>query len=159
MGTSADSSPRCFITTVWHLKELAHVKGEVFKMCKDDFGIPKGHQSAPVKDQYGITISNTQFLPPPGARLEDYQWDITGNSGPPLAPEHRELWVHLTSMDRIIHPAALTPLELCISIGHSMLGTCRLLRVTPRPPVNTRPQDGCRCYTEEYFTEISDSLR
>ena len=107
---------------IWHSKDGARVESEIYELCKGDFGIPKNHFSVPVKDSNDIPISNASFLPPPGARLEDYYWDITGNFGPPSRPDHRELWIHLTrsSVDQL--STARTPLELCIAIGHSMLG-------------------------------------
>ena len=109
---------------VWHSEDVALVEDKVFELCKDDFGITKNHYSVPVKDSKGIPISNASFLPPPGERFEDYYWDITGDSGPPLRPDRRELWVHLRRSDADELTTARTPLELCIAVGHSMLGKC-----------------------------------
>jgi len=127
MDPSADASPEvstpAFIKrATWHSKDVARIEVEVFRSCKGDFGIPKRHHSAPLSDSYGVPISNAIFLPPPGARLEDFHWDITGESGPPPVPDHRELWIHVTMSDEARLSSAQTPLELCIAIGHSMLG-------------------------------------
>ena len=82
---------------VWHSSYIAHVEPKILELCKDDFGILKQCYSAPMKDSDGVPISNSLFLPPAGANLEDYYWDVneTG-SGPPPPPDHRELWVHVT---------------------------------------------------------------
>ena len=106
------------------MSDVAHVESKIFELCKGDFGIPHHCKSAPVKDQHGVPISNSLFLPPLGARLEDYYWDITGESNPPSAPEHRELWSHLIGPGVSGLTTARTPLELSITIGHAMLGAC-----------------------------------
>jgi len=126
----ADPSPEvpssAFMNRItWHLKDPAHVEGEVFESCKGAFGIPHYHSATPVRDSYDVPISNAIFLPPPGARLEDYYWDITGESAPPPVPEHRELWFHVTASGVTGLHRAETPLELCMVIGNSMLGRRR----------------------------------
>jgi hypothetical protein len=109
---------------VWHSSDVAHVEAKIFELCKGDFGIPKHHHSAPVKSSNGsIPISNAIFLPSPGEPLEDYHWDITGKSGPPPLPDYRELWVHETNSNADGLSRARTPLELCMTVGHAMLGT------------------------------------
>jgi len=123
-----DSGIKFIKKFVWHSKDVAHVEANVFRLCKDDFGIPKHNYSAPMRDSYGVHISNSIFLPPSGARLEEYYWDVTGNSGPPPLPDHRELWIHVTKSDADGLTYARTPLELCMAIGHSMLGMHRSLR-------------------------------
>ncbi|KAF9780967.1 hypothetical protein BJ322DRAFT_1082482 [Thelephora terrestris] len=108
---------------VWHSSDVAHVEAKIFELCKGDFGIPKHHHSAPVKSSNGsIPISNAIFLPSPGEPLEDYHWDITGKSGPPPLPDYRELWVHETNSNADGLSRARTPLELCMTVGHAMLG-------------------------------------
>lgn len=122
--------------TTWHSKDVAHVEAKVFEICKDDFGIPKHHYSTPLKDSHGVSISNAIFLPPPGARLEEYYWDITGESRPPPLPDHRELWFHVTKSGAGGLANARTPLELCVAVGHSMLGTRRFKCPSYRFSVN-----------------------
>ena len=123
-SSPTDSEPSFIKRLVWHSEDVALIEGKIFELCKDDFGITKNHYSVPVKDSNGIHISNASFLPPPGARLEDYYWDITGDSGPPPRPDRRELWVHLRRSDAVELTTARTPLEFCTVIGHSMLGKC-----------------------------------
>ena len=143
---------------IWHSKDVAHVEAKIFELCKGDFGIPKQHYSTPLKDSNDVPISNALFLPPPGARLEDYYWDITGESGPPPTPDHRELWFHMTNSGANGLSDAWTPLELCTVIGHSMLGTRWFPRTTFRLTSDTYPQDGCRCYTRAFCTGILEWL-
>jgi hypothetical protein len=108
---------------VWHSSDVAHIEAKIIELCKEDFGLPKDVLSVPVKDEDGVPITNARFLPPPGARLEDYHWDITGNSGPPPQPDYRELWAHETGSGVDGLSKAKTPLELSTSVGHAMLGT------------------------------------
>jgi len=108
---------------IWHSKDVADVEAKVFELCKDDFGIPKHHYSAPLRNSNGVPLSNARFLPPPGARLEECHWNITGESGPPPLPDYRELWVHVTKSGADGLSSAHTPLELCVAVAHSMLGT------------------------------------
>jgi len=121
---------------IWHSKDVADVEAKIFRSCEGDFGIPKHHFSTPLKDSHGVPISNSVFLPPPGARLEDYHWDITGESGPPPLPDHRELWIHVTGAGAGGLSGARTPLELCTAIGHSMLGTRRFLFTASLSSIN-----------------------
>lgn len=107
---------------VWHSSDIAHVEAKIIGLCKEDFGIPKRYFSAPLRDSNEIPISNSIFLPPPGARLEDYHWDITGQSHPPPLPDRRELWLHVTGPGVGWLTSARTPLELAIAVGHAMLG-------------------------------------
>lgn len=108
---------------VWHCSDIAHIESKIVELCKGDFGIPKHYYSTPVKDLAGVPISNSLFLPPPGAPLEKYYWDITGESGPPPLPDHRELWVHVMGIGVDGLSGARTPLGLSLAIGHAMLGT------------------------------------
>jgi hypothetical protein len=132
-STPADPKSNSFVTKVtWHSRDVAHVEAKILRLCKEDFGIPKDHHSAPVKDSHGVPISNSLFLPPPGARLEDYHWNLTGEPGPPPRPEHRELWIHVTKSGAHGLSGARTPLELCMATGHSMLGTRQFLCTASR---------------------------
>lgn len=109
--------------SIWHSKDVADVEAKIFKLCKDDFGIPKNYYSAPLRDSNGAPLSNARFLPPPGAQLEEFHWDIIGESGPPPLPDYRELWIHVTKSGADKLSYARTPLELCMAVAHSMLGT------------------------------------
>ena len=42
------------------LEDMAHVEAEIIRLRKDDFGIPKHHHSALLRDSYGAP-SLTQF--------------------------------------------------------------------------------------------------
>lgn len=121
---------------VWHASDVAHIEAKIFQSCKGDFGIPKHHRSAPVKDSNGVPLSNAIFLPTPGEQLEDCHWDITGESGPPPLPDCRELWVHETNSNADGLTRARTPLELSMSVGHAMLGMSRFLHSESLSPVN-----------------------
>ena len=50
----ADSDPVELKKSVWHSKDVAHIEAEIFRLCKDDCGIPKHHYSAPLRDSYGV---------------------------------------------------------------------------------------------------------
>ena len=121
---ASDSQNEYIKKVVWHLSDVAHVESKIYELCKGDFGIPEYCHSAPVEDSNGVPISNSLFLPPPGSRLEDYFWDITGESDPPSIPDHRVLWSHLTGPGVSGLSTARTPLELSMAVGHAMLGTC-----------------------------------
>lgn len=121
---STDSNSDRVARLVWHLSDIAHVEADILELCQDDFGIPKNCSSDPARDSNGVPISNSSFLPPPGARLEDYHWDITGESRPPPLPDCRELWLHTMGPGVYELSSAQTPLDLSIAVGHAMLGTC-----------------------------------
>ena len=73
------------------------------------------------------------FLPLPGERPEDYHWDVTRNL---VLPGRRELWIYMTRSGAGGLFNARIPLELCVTIGHSMLGTHQFLYVASRPLAN-----------------------
>ena len=99
----------------------------------DDCGIPKHHYSAPLRDSYGVpslTRYSCLFLGN-GLRI------ITGMSLENLVlPGLRELWIRMTRSGAGGLFNARIPLELCVTMGHNMLGAHQFLYVASRPLAN-----------------------
>ena len=120
----ADSDPVKLKKSVWHSKDVARIEAEIFRLCKDDCGIPKHHYSAPLRDSYSIP-SLTRYSCITGMSLENL-----------VLPGLREPWIHMTRSGAGGLFNARIPLELCVTIGHSMLGAHQFLYVASRPLAN-----------------------
>ena len=131
------------------------VEADLLARCKDDFGTPDHHYSFCPTDAHGKPMSTARFLPTDDEQLRDFHWKITTASKVPSHPQRRRLWIHVSKLvgRSLVH--AKTPWELCIAIGHGMLGACRLWLQVSR--CLTRRQGGCRCCARGSCTEMSAS--
>ena len=107
------------------------VEADLLAKCKDDFGTPSHHYSLSPNDIRGEPMSTARFLPTDSEQLGDFHWAITAASQVPSYPLRRYLWIHVSKLvgRSLVH--AKTPWDLCVAIGHGMLGACQLwLRVS-----------------------------
>ena len=90
-------------------------------------------------------MSTARFLPTDEERLEDFHWAITSVFKVPSHPQCRYLRVDVSELvgRSLVHAKA--PWELCLAIGHAMLGACRLRPQATECLTFTRQQGGCRC--------------
>lgn len=88
-------------------------------------------------------MSTARFLPADGEKLEDFYWAFSPDhyKAPPNS-QCRFMWFHVSKAagQSLIH--AKTPWELCVALGHAMLGEHQLrLQVSQ---FLTCQQAGCR---------------
>ena len=111
----------------WCKEGYGELEADLLSRCKDNFGTPGNHYSFRPTDSCGKPVSTARFLPTAKEQLKDCHWQITSIPRVPSNPPCRDLWVHVNKRigRSLVH--AKTPWQLCVAIGHGMLGTCLLL--------------------------------
>ena len=129
----------------WYEGGRQEVEADLLARCKDDFGTPKHHYSFCPTDTRGASMSTTRFLPTDEEQLKDFHWAVTTAFKVPSCPQRRFLWIHVSKLRgrSLVH--AKTPWELCLAIGHAMLGACQLWPQATRCLTFTCRQGGWRC--------------
>ena len=129
----------------WCEGGLQEAEADLLAKCKDDFDTPNHHYSFCPTDTRGASMSTARFLPTDEERLEDFHWAITSVFEVPSHPQCRYLRVHVSKLvgQSLVH--AKTPWELCLAIGHAMLGACQLRPQATQCLTFTCQQGGWRC--------------
>ena len=129
MDTAGSSRASVVVKHSWCEDERQEVEAKLLNRCRGDFGTPNHHYSFCPTDTQGNPMSTARFLPAKDEdkELETFHWAITPSSQVPSLPLHRYLWFHVGKSigQSLVH--AKTPWELCLAIGHGMIGMCQSL--------------------------------